>query len=68
MEPIARFNVQKLIAGKFKPEHEAEALAEIENQLRFVDRECNPKYHHRKFAGKAIFAHVEQYKTARGLA
>lgn len=60
MEPIARFNVQKLIAGQFKPEHEPEALAEIENQLRFVDRECNLRYHHRKYVGKAIFAYVEQ--------
>lgn len=32
-EEAAWFNLRKLLAGKFKPEHQAEALAEIEHQL-----------------------------------
>jgi len=61
------FQCAEIDNGKFKAEHEAEALAEIENQLQFIDRSCNQRCHYRKFGGKAIFAHVEQYKATRSL-
>lgn len=36
MEYGAQYNLRKLLTGKFKPEHEPEAKAEIENQLSYI--------------------------------
>jgi hypothetical protein len=66
IEPVARFNVQKLIRGKFKPADEAEALQEIENQLRYVDRRADSGQCW-KTGGKAVFVHFELLKASKGL-
>jgi hypothetical protein len=60
MEEAARFNLQKLVGCKFKPEFEAKALEEIEHQLVFVSPETVKARHPR-----AIFAHLKNWREKR---
>ena len=59
MEEAALFNLRKLMSGKFKPEHEAKALAEIENQLSKV-----PLLNGKAKTPKAVFTHLEEWKKS----
>ena len=66
MEEAARFNVDKLIKGKFRLEFEQDAAGEIENQLQYVDPK--PKKRNSKYPVKAVHYHFQQWTQNGGAA
>ena len=64
MELGAKKNLDALFQVRIEPDHEQEALTEIDHQLRFVDRVIQKG--HLKGQVRAIYRHLERYQARRG--